>query len=363
MTPPFSNYFFNPHREPSKKQWIFEGLLQLFDIVAWLAREKAMKSTLMLQMMICAAVGRAFLHFRFAASGPLKVFIVDYELKRDTFYKRYHAIVKALGLSETEKQLLEQNLTVFFVREWRSDGNEFPYMPPTPLTTDKNKYSKQYQALQWWKNFIEQHPADIYCFDPLRYVHNENENSSDLAAVFASFQLLCKGKTVISPHHLYKLKEDNKGDVEALNWDMRAWSDRARGSGVIKGHTDVVICQARGVETVDGAPYLYWGAFGRDMDDILPMRLDETERESFTWQTSFEVPEYLTESWKVISEHKGPLPATRSGVAGLLEGAGVKRTTAFRHVQALLQAGLLIESDVAGEPFKILQRGLVPTTL
>ena len=42
MIAPFSDYHFNPQREPSKKQWIFEGLLQLHDIVVWLAREKAL---------------------------------------------------------------------------------------------------------------------------------------------------------------------------------------------------------------------------------------------------------------------------------------------------------------------------------
>src|SRR5262249_37669455 len=135
--------------------------------------------------------------------------IVDYELKQGTFYKRYHAIVKALGLSDAEHQLLDQNLKVFLVREWRKDGNEFPHMPPTPLTTDSKKYAKQFQALKWWKDFIAQHDADIYCFDPLRYVHGENENSSDLAAIFTSFQLLCKGKTVITPHHLHKQGKDD----------------------------------------------------------------------------------------------------------------------------------------------------------
>ena len=60
---------------------------------------------------------------------------------------------------------------------------------------------------------------------------------------------------------------------------MRFWSDDARGSGAIKAHSDVIVCQERVIEEQEER--LYLGAFLKDGPDVEPIPLAETGAQSF----------------------------------------------------------------------------------
>lgn len=113
-------YIFDSEAEPPADEPIFVGLLSLGDLVVWVGKEKHRKSNLLLQCAICAALGRDFLSFHFAASQPQKVVLVDYESKntRGTFWQRHSAICQAMGLTDEDKKLLKANLKVVLVREY-----------------------------------------------------------------------------------------------------------------------------------------------------------------------------------------------------------------------------------------------------
>src|SRR5580700_2641081 len=113
---PIENVFvFNPDAEPPAESPIFEGFLSMGDLGVWVGREKHRKTNLVLQCAICAALGRDFLWFRFAASGPIRVVFIDYESKSSSLSKRYKAICKAMALSETDLKLLREKLRIIEV--------------------------------------------------------------------------------------------------------------------------------------------------------------------------------------------------------------------------------------------------------
>jgi hypothetical protein len=123
---------------------------------------------------------------------------------------------------------------------------------------------------------------------------------------------------------------------------MREWSDGARGSGAIKVHADVIVCQERKMEKEAGV--VYFGAFMKDGPDIEPMPLTESEEESFLFQPSRQVPACLRGSYEVL-KRRLEFP-DRAGAAQLIQQeAGVSRPTAFRHVKRLLELGLLVRRE------------------
>src|ERR1700730_10318692 len=73
------SFIFDPDEQPPAESVIYEGFLSAGDLVTWIGREKHRKTNLLLQLAICAAIGRDFLGFRFRAPEPLRVTFVDYE--------------------------------------------------------------------------------------------------------------------------------------------------------------------------------------------------------------------------------------------------------------------------------------------
>ena len=127
---------------------------------------------------------------------------------------------------------------------------------------------------------------------------------------------------------------------------MREWSDGARGSGAIKAHADVIVCQER----VSGSEEtVYLGAFMKDGADIEPIPLVETDYESFFFKPSLHIPDNLRLSYDALKKHSVPF-ASKSAAAGLLQaevkpsGKPMARSTAFDHVKQLMERGLLVES-------------------
>ncbi len=334
----YAEFFFDPAATSEPDEWIFEGFLHKGELVTWLGREKHSKTTLALQMVICAAVGKPFLNFRFAPAKPLKVLVIDYESKTGTIRKRYDAICRGLGLTKDEQRNVEENLKILEVRKMRIEGE----LDLPPLATG-NKSKLQFNVEEW-KSLIAEHCADIYIIDPLRCAHYLDENDSQIANLMISLQRLFKGSTIILLHHLRKSDDQAESDQKLIERDIHQWSDRARGSGAIKAHADLIVCQVRSEEEETG-PAIFWGAFGRDIADIDVKKLEESDPDSFTWTPVKRVPQKLQKSWQVLREHVRAAPNTPRDKRELVEvilSNKVSEATAYRHFDSLVQAGFLV---------------------
>ena len=327
---------FDPQLDTPKEIAVFEGLLAASDLVAWIGREKHRKTTLLLGLAICAAVGRAFLNFRFTAPSLLRVVFIDYESKTHSLKHRYASICKAMALLPAEEELLRANLQIIEVRRMRQEGKYFPRFP----LKDSDKRESQF-----WRKLVAEHPADLYIIDPMRCFHASDENDSTIEQLMERMRTFFGSSAVIVSHHMRK-RSSRPDDFCSLLHGMREWSDGARGSGAIKAHADVIVCQER----VSGSEEIvYLGAFMKDGADVEPIPLVETDYESFFFKPSFHVPENLRASYEALKKHSSFL--SKSAGAGILQaevrptGKSMARSTAFEHVKQLAERGLLVESD------------------
>src|SRR6516164_8257987 len=62
---------FDPDVEPPADKPLYGDFISAGDLVLWLGREKNRKTNVLLQLAICAALGRDFLTLRFAGREPL----------------------------------------------------------------------------------------------------------------------------------------------------------------------------------------------------------------------------------------------------------------------------------------------------
>jgi hypothetical protein len=327
-------FVFCPDQEPPPEQYILDGFLYQGVLVVWIGREKHRKTNLLLQLAICAAAGRPFLSFSFAPAEPLRVVFVDYESKTRKLKGRYEAICRALNLTDEEKHLLKANLRIIEVPRVYSKGKEFPRFSVGP-----NEDAKGHA---FWKGFAASNPAGLYIFDPMRSLHAQDENDSNIERLLTRLRQFAPDSTVIISHHMKKAGANRFPRPVALKDDMRAWSDGARGSRAIKAHADVIVCQERKIE--DETEVVYWGVFQRDEADIAPMPLQESEPGSFFWQVAPEVPKHLQGSFDVLQKAGGKF-TDKADAAKALIGAGVKKATAYRHLTDLVHLGLLVKGE------------------
>jgi len=324
-------YLFDPSLEPSHTQEFFQGFLAKDELAVWIGHEKDRKTTVVLNFGIAAAVGRNFLGFRFVAPQPLRVVIFDYESKDHSIHRRYRAMCDALKLSDEERGRLKENLTIVELRRWIHDG----FVIPRIDAKDGEKF---------WKNIVDQYAADLYIVDPMRCFHGGDENNSTMEKVLAGIRRTFQ-RTVVLPHHMVKRSQNRKENVR-LKDEMRLWSEGARGSGAIKAHADVIVCQERTVED-DGTELVHWGAFLKDAPDVDPIALEESAPESFLWLPSRTIPNELNNTLNTLRGGKEPW-ANRTEVAEFLMQGGMKRATAYRHIKNLFQRGRLAEIDGVG---------------
>jgi hypothetical protein len=329
--------FFDPQMEPPKEAPIFEGLMFASDLVAWIGREKHRKTNILLQLAICAAVGRNFLTFRFAESRPLRIVFIDYESKTSPLKNRYESITKAMSLSDSEKELLEKNLRIIEVRQMRQEGRSFPRFPLSDSDVKETRF---------WRELIAENPADLYIIDPMRCFHSGDENDSKIEKLLERMRTFFRSSAVIISHHMRKGSNNvRKGDDfhdGSLRAGMRDWSDGARGSGAIKAHADVIVCQERVIEGETELVYL--GAFLKDGADIEPIPLVETDNESFLFKPSPDIPSHLRSSYDALKGR--PNFRDKSAAAQVLRAeVGTGRSTAFRHVNQLAERGLLVKGE------------------
>jgi hypothetical protein len=319
------SYIYEPTAQHSRAEQIFQGFLAKDELAVWIGHEKHRKTTLVLDFAVAAALGRDFLAFRFMPSTALRVVMFDYESKDDSIYRRSEAICNALHLSTDDRARLWQNLRIIKLREMIYNGGAVPKI-------DKCK--------EWWQKAVAENPADIYIVDPFRCLHGAGENDSAMEETLRKIRAVFHRATVI-PHHMTKNSRNPRENTRLAD-DMRLWSEGCRGSGAIKGHADVIICQERETEN-DETEVVHLGAFMKDAADVKPISLVESATDSFLWvpHTELAKPTAVardlliksgTESW----EH-------RSDVAAVFESAGMKRSTAFARVKELLQRGVLRE--------------------
>ena len=343
--PSLTPFVFDPDAEPPPERVFYAGFIAEGDLVMWVGREKQRKTNVILQLAICAALGRDFLQFRFAAPAPLQVVYVDYETKTASLKQRYQAICGALRLTEAEREMLSDNLKIFEIRKAEKEGIR---IPPFPGAIDK---AEDQVSLMWWQQFVKDHPADLYIFDPMRCLHTKDENDSNIERVLSGLRGVCKGAAVVVAHHMTKRGKD---DALKLRDGMRLWSEGARGSGALKAHADEIVCQEQLIE--GDRETVYIGAFGRDGPDVEPMPLEESDAESFYWQVCPEIPATLRPSFEALRKAGGRFPNKGPAARAILEQCGIKRASAYRHIDGLLNRGLLRE--VAGE--LVVQAGVTP---
>lgn len=326
-------FIFDPDAELPVENTLYEGILAEGDLTVWVGREKHRKSNLLLQWAVCGSIGRTFLNFRFAASKPLHVVYIDFESKTRSLKQRYAAISNAMALTEEEKRTLKKNLRIIEVRKTHSQGLRFPRFPA------RVKTNRERDDLVWWQKFAETCAADVYIVDPLRCMHAQDENDSLMEELLSGFRKVFRGATVIAAHHMTKRK---LREIVMLTQDMRLWSDCARGSGAIKAHADVIVCQERIMDK--DREVVYWGAFGKDIADVEPVRLEESDELSFFWQSSLDVPAHLFLAIETLKKAGGRF-ASKGEVAGALKEGRIPKSTAYRHVDALIYCGLLVEHE------------------
>ncbi len=324
-----SSYVFDPEGVAETDQALYTGFLCCGDLTIWLGREKHRKSNLILQFTIGAAVGRDFLGFKFVAGKPLRVVLIDFESKSGSLRQRYGGIIAAMNLTESERQSLGSNLKIIEVRRIRKSGRQFPKFPHRPNGDTA-----------FWDGLVANNPADVYVIDPLRTLHTADENDSTIETLLSEIQRVFRGAAVIAAHHMRKASDN----ANTLAQDMRGWSEGARGSSAIKAHSDVIVLQERSMNS-KGEEVVHLGAFLKDGADIEPFPLMETDHQSFCWEAVTAVPEYLRESHKALTEAKGPFKGKSKAAAELMTRANVRRATAYRHIDAMIRSGLLIEES------------------
>jgi hypothetical protein len=177
----------------------------------------------------------------------------------------------------------------------------------------------------------------------MRCFHVGKENDSEIEVLLEQVRRLFGRASVIISHHMRKQSNKQGEDRFSLSEPgiMREWSDGARGSGAIKAHADVIVCQERKMESETEVVYL--GAFMKDGPDIEPIPLTESGEESFLFQPSRQVPANLRKAYEVL-KNVLEFPDRTAAVNALKEN-GVTRPTAFRYVKRMLLLGLLVESE------------------
>jgi hypothetical protein len=324
-----SSYVFDPDADAETDQSLYEGFLCRGDLAVWLGREKHRKSNLILQFTVAAAAGRDFLGFRFVASRPLTVLLIDFESKSGSLRQRYGGITKAMGLSEKERRSLDANLKIIEVRRIRKLGRQFP------------KFShKASQDTKFWDELVASKPADIYVVDPLRTLHTADENDSTIEQLLSEMQRVFRRAVVIAAHHMRKAGENSC----TLAQDMRAWSEGARGSSAIKATSDVIVLQERSINS-KGEEVVHLGSFLKDGPDIEPFPLMESDHESFYWEVVMAVPEHLQQSYEALTTPGGPFNGKSKVASELMRQCKVSKATAYRHIDAMIRARLLIEES------------------
>jgi len=329
---------FDPKAVQEVDEYIFEDLLCRSDLAVWIGREKHRKSTLILQLAVSAALGRKFLHFKHGQGEPMPVVILDYESKANSFKKRQSAICRAMKLSGEDEATLQTHLKVILVRELRKKGIKVPRF------TVRTQSKQEQETEPWWRQLAKEYPAGLYIFDPMRCLHSQDENDSNIEALLSKLRDVFPNAAIIIPHHMNRSSANTReltGPVTLSRPDsLRAFANGARGSSAINAHADVVICQERRIE--GDVETVYLGAYMKDAADVEPLPLVESDHESFYWIVSRKVPDKLRRSYETLRHASRPFSGEGDAVEALMTANSSSRATAYRHVKELRDGGFLL---------------------
>jgi len=254
---------------------------------------------------------------------------------------RYHAICHALELTQVELQRLRTNLIILRARDLLRSGQALPRLTARP---GKKNGQDSEDSTRFWSHFAQNWPADIYVFDPMRSMHDADENDSSIENLLGTLRSVFPNAAVIVAHHMRKLMAG--GREIRLRDDMRQWSDGARGSSAIKAHADVIVCQERTVSS-NGNEIVHIGAFLKDGPDIEPFPCEETDDQSFCWHPVAAVPDHLQHSVDALMKAGGPFPNQADVVRRLIDETNLSRAAAYRHFRQLEQHGILVNEGGA----------------
>lgn len=330
---------FDPNNIPEPEKPILHKFIYKGDLVVWIGREKHRKSNLALQAAICIALGRPFLNFAHGTGRPVRVVYVDYESKCASLQRRYDGICAALGLTEADRAVLSEHLKIILVRELHKHGLRMLRFP-VKLESKEDK-----AAGILWKQIALDYPADVYVFDPMRCLHAQDENDSNIERLLSRLREVFRNAAIIIPHHMTKAsattKEPNSDNGLSLSTpgSLRAFANGGRGSSAINAHADCILCQERRLER--DVETVYLGAYMKDSADVEPIALVESDHESFFWVSSANVPEHLRQSFESLRGTKRAFKNEADAVSVLI-GAKVPRSTAYRHVKELRDGGFLV---------------------
>jgi hypothetical protein len=199
------------------------------------------------------------------------------------------------------------------------------------------------EAEEFWRNFVTAHPADLFIFDPMRSMHSYDENDSAIEGLLVTLRRTFGNAAVVVAHHMRKRSGEHQKPLSQS--DPRVWSDDARGSSAIKAHADVIVCQEQVREEPEGE-ILHFAAFMKDGPDVDPIRLDETDHNSFFWEVSPEIPTHLRSAVQVLNDAGGRFPSYAAAAKALQE-AHVAKATSYRKLEELKKRGWLaaVEGD------------------
>ena len=330
---------FDPDKTPEPEEPIVRGLVYKGDLVVWIGREKHRKSNLALQAAICIALGRPFLNFTHGTGKPMRVVYVDYESKNASFAKRYNGICTALGVIEADKDTLAEHLKIILVRELHKRGRRMLRFP-VKLESKEDK-----AAGTLWQQIALDYPGDVYIFDPMRCLHAQDENDSNIERLLSRLREVFRNAAIIVPHHMTKASASTKesytdsGVSLSTPGSLRAFANGGRGSSAIIAHADCILCQERRLES--DVETLYLGAYMKDSADVEPIALVESEHESFLWIPSASVPEHLRQSFEALKGAKRNFK-NEADAASVLIGSNMARSTAYRHLKQLRDNGVLV---------------------
>jgi hypothetical protein len=323
-------FIFDPTAPRLPSDFIYEYFLKPSATIVWLGREKHRKTNLVLQLAMCVALGRDFLWMKYRREKPIRAVFFDYESSTEGLQMRYDALCQAMKLSDEERITLRTNLKIIALHRVSEEGNEIPHFPA--------KESAVEIELGWWRQQIADNPAEMYIIDPLRSFHMSDENDSTISNLLTKIRRLFRKSLVVVTHHMRK---DNFARETAVTLadDMRAWSDGARGSSAIKAAADIIVCQERVSD--DGNEVVWLGAYMKDGPEIMPTPLEETDAVSFYWQMASSMPGHLRSTVELL-KRQGTFKAY-SDARKLLVTLGMKRATAYLHLEELKQKGFFIQ--------------------
>jgi len=104
----------------------------------------------------------------------------------------------------------------------------------------------------------------------------------------------------------------------------------------------VILCQERTTDD-HGNEVVYLGAFLKDGADIEPFPTMESDHESYFFQPTMNVRDSLRPSFDALKTGGGKFADKAAAVQRIKAATNAARTTAYRHVDELIRAGLVIE--------------------